>query len=93
MVPLAPAAMTISGSIFQPSQLMLLIKGWYLWILFLTVSFENLSVVYVNSTNWTVRLSARFSDGVLWCGSSLIHRRSGLNLVLYVASLLSTCTW
>jgi hypothetical protein len=47
------------------------------------VSYGNLSFVYVNSINCIVRLSDRCAGGVPWCGSSLIHRRSGLSLELH----------
>jgi hypothetical protein len=82
MVPLAPTEMTISGSIFQPCWVMSLISGWYFWILLLIVSCGNLSFVYVNSINCTVRLSVGCGGEVLWCGNYLIHRRSGLNRAL-----------
>ena len=36
----------------------------------------------MNSINYTVRLSAGCGGGVLWCGNSLTHKRSGLNLEL-----------
>ena len=48
----------------------------------LIVSYENLSFVYVNSINCMVRLSVGCSGGVLWCGSSLIHKMSGLKRAL-----------
>ena len=44
VVPLAHATMTMSGSTFQPNSAMLFIRGWYLWILLLIVSFGNLSL-------------------------------------------------
>src|ERR1700738_598924 len=74
--------MTISGSTFQPCWVMSLISGWYFWILLSIVFCGNLSFVYVNSINCTVRLFVGCGGGVLWCGSSLIHRRSGLNRAL-----------
>ena len=57
VVPLAPAVMIISGSIFHPCWVMSLISGWYFWILLLIVSSGNLSFVYVNSINCIMRLS------------------------------------
>jgi hypothetical protein len=80
VVPLAPATMTISGFTFHHCWVMSLISGWYFWVLLLIVSCVNLSLVYVNSINCIVRLSVTCVGGVLWCGSSLIHSRSGLNL-------------
>jgi hypothetical protein len=62
--------------------MMLLISGWCFWILLFIVSCENLSFVYVNSINCMVRLSIGFIGGVYWCGSSLIHSKSCLNLAL-----------
>ena len=44
VVPLAPAVMTMSGSTFHPNSAILLIKGWYLWILLVIVSCGNLSL-------------------------------------------------
>jgi hypothetical protein len=82
VVPLAPAVMTMSGSIFHPCWVMALISGWYLRVLLFIVSCENLSFVYVISMNCTVRLFVGWGGGVLWCGSSLIHMRSCLNLAL-----------
>src|ERR1700738_3681779 len=82
VVPLAPAVMIIIGSTFQPCWVMSLISGWYFWILLLIVSCGNLSFVYVNSINCTVRLSVGCDGGIFWCGNSLIHKRSGLNLAL-----------
>ena len=38
--------------------------------------------MYVISLNCMVRLSIGFVGGIYWCGSSLIHSRSGLNLAL-----------
>ena len=83
VVPLAPAVMTISGSTFHPCWVMSLISGWYFRVLLSIVSCENLSLVYVNSMNCTVRLFDGYGGGVLWCESSLIHRRSGLSLALH----------
>ena len=65
VVPLAPAVMTMRGSIFHPWLVMLLINGWYFWILLLMVSCENLSLQYVNSINCMVRLSSGLSGGLL----------------------------
>ena len=52
---LAPAVITMSGSIFQPLAAMLSISGLYLLILVSNVSGENLSLQYVNSMNCMVR--------------------------------------
>ena len=65
--------------VYFPSSL---INSWYFWILLLIVFCENLSLVYVNSIYCTVRLLVGCGGEVLWCGSSLIHRRSGLSLEL-----------
>ena len=44
VVSLAPAVMTMSGSIFHPKSVMLFISGWYFWILFSIVLCGNLSL-------------------------------------------------
>ena len=82
VVPRAPAVMTKSGSTFHPSCLSLSNNGWYLVILLFMVSCGNLSLVYVNSINWTVRSFVGFNGGELRYGSPLMHNRSGLNLAL-----------
>jgi hypothetical protein len=51
VVPRAPIVMTIRRSTFHPCAVMLLSRGWYLFILLVMVSCENLSLVYVNSMN------------------------------------------
>jgi hypothetical protein len=72
----------MSGSTFHPWQMRILINGWYIRILLYIVSYENMSLVYVNSINCIMRVFVGFSDGVLYCGSHLLHSRSGLNLEL-----------
>ena len=64
VVPLAPAVITMSGSTVHPRSLMSSISGWYFWILLLIVSWENLSLVYVNSINCTLRLSVGDGGGL-----------------------------
>jgi hypothetical protein len=54
-VALAPAVMTISGSIFHPLEAILSIRGLYLWFFASVASKENLSLQYVNSINCMVR--------------------------------------
>ena len=44
VVPLTPAVMTMSGSVFQPRLMMSFIKGWYFCVLFTIVSCGNLSL-------------------------------------------------
>ena len=61
---LAPAVMTISGSIFQPRAAMLSINGWYLLVLASSVDGENLSLQYVNSINCKVTVWSIFVGGV-----------------------------
>ena len=61
---LAPAVMTISGSIFQPRAAMLSISGWYLLVLASSVAGENLSLQYVNSINCKVIVWSIFVGGV-----------------------------
>ena len=36
-----------------------------------------MSLIYVNSINWTVRLSIGDGGGLLWYGSLLMQSRSG----------------
>jgi hypothetical protein len=61
---LAPAVITISGSIFQPRAAMLSINGWYLLVLASSVAGENLSLQYVNSMNCMVTVWSTFVGGV-----------------------------
>ena len=82
VVPLAPAVITMSGSTIHPRSLMSSISGWYFWILLFIVSWENLSLVYVNSINCTVRLSVGDGGGLFWCGSPLMQSRPGFSLAL-----------
>ena len=56
VVALAPAVITIRGSIFQPLSAILSINGLYLLYFVSSVSGENLSLQYVNSMNCMVRL-------------------------------------
>ena len=51
VVPLAPAASTMSGATFQPFVVMLFMSGWYFIIFLSKVSVANLSLQYVNSMN------------------------------------------
>ena len=46
------------------------------------VSCENLSLQYVNSINWILRLSSGIVGGFAWYGSPLTHMISNLNLAL-----------
>ena len=64
VVALAPAVMTIRGSIFHPLAVMLSISGLYLLVLASSVSGENLSLQYVNSINCMVRLGFIFVGGI-----------------------------
>ena len=41
-----------------------------------------MSLVYVNSINYTMRFYVGFSGGVLRYGNPLIHSKLGLNLAL-----------
>ena len=55
VVALAPAVMTISGSIFHPLAAILSISGLYL-VVFASIAYgENLLLQYVNSINCMVR--------------------------------------
>ena len=58
VVALAPAVMTISGSIFHPWEAILSISGLYLLFFASIASRENLSLQYVNSINCMVRLGS-----------------------------------
>jgi len=66
VVPLAPAIMTMSGSIFLPWAMILLISGWYFWILLSIVTCENLSLECVNKINCIVKLLFGLVGGLLW---------------------------
>ena len=60
---LAPAVITMSGSIFQPRAAMFSISGLYLLALASSVSGENLSLQYVNSMNCMVSVWSIFVGG------------------------------
>ena len=76
---LAPAVMTISGSMFQPLLVILFINGLY----FFGYSIIWYSIVqYVNSMNCIVRFSFGSVGGGDWYGSPFTHKRLGLNLAL-----------
>ena len=62
-VALAPAVMTISGSIFHPLEAILAISGLYLLFFASIASGENLSLQYVNSINCMVRLGSMSLGG------------------------------
>ena len=64
-VALAPAVMTISGSIFHPLEAMLAISGMYLLFFASIVYGENLSLQFVNSINCMVRLGSMSVGGLL----------------------------
>jgi hypothetical protein len=71
-VALAPAVMTISGSIFHPLEAMLAISGLYLLFFASIASGENLSLQYVNSMNCMVRLGSVSLGG--GCEAYFINR-------------------
>ena len=68
VVALAPATIPIRGSIFHSSVLMSLISGWYFSVLISMASCENLSLPYLNSINWIVRLGQSDLEGELRMG-------------------------
>ena len=76
---LAPAVITMSGSIFQPRAAMLSMSGLYLLALASSVSGENLSLQYVNSMNCMVRAWSMCVGSSSWYGNPLTQRMSGLN--------------
>ena len=53
---LAPAVITMSGSIFQPRVAMFSLSGSYLLVLASSVFGENMSLQYVNSMKCMVRV-------------------------------------
>ena len=57
---LAPAVITMSGSIFHPRATMFSISGLYLLALASSVSGENLSLQYVNSMNCMISVLSIF---------------------------------
>ncbi len=63
VVALAPAVMTIIGSIFHPLEAILSISGLYLLFFASIASRENLSLQYVNSINCMVRLGSILVGG------------------------------
>jgi hypothetical protein len=62
-VALAPAVMTISGSIFHPLEAILAISGLYLLFFTSIVYGEKMSLQYVNSINCMVRLGSMSLGG------------------------------
>jgi len=82
VVALAPAVMTIRGSTFHPLAVILAISGLYLLVLATNVSGENMSLQYVNSINFMVKLWSMLVGGSFWYGKPLMQRMSGLNLEL-----------
>ena len=60
---LAPAVITMSGSIFQPLAAIFSISALYLLVLASSVCGENLSLQYVNSMNCIVRFWSIFVGG------------------------------
>ena len=81
-VALAPAHITISGSIFQPLFIIFSINGWYFSIFAIIVSGKNLSLQYANSMNCIVRLLSGPIGSFAWYGNPLTYKRFGLNLAL-----------
>ena len=64
---MAPAVITMSGSIFQPRATMFSISGLYLLALASSVCSENLPLQYVNSMNcmvrvWSIFVGVHFSN-------------------------------
>ena len=82
VVPLAPAASTMSGAIFQPFVMMLFMSGWYFVIFLSKVSVANLSLQYVKSMNCMVRSGVRVYGGGWLYGWPMMHNMSGLSLAL-----------
>jgi hypothetical protein len=60
---LAPAVITMSGSIFQPRATMFSINGLYLLALASSVAGENILLQYVNSMNCMVIVWSIFVGG------------------------------
>ena len=69
--------------VYFPIMFPKVIHEWFVFMNFLfLVSWENMSLVYVNSMNWTVRLAIGDGGGLLWYGSPLMQSRSGFSLAL-----------
>ena len=81
-VAMAPTMMTISGSIFHPLEAMLAIIGLYLLFFAWFASGKNLSLPYVNSINYMVRLGSMSVGGSFWYNNPLTQSISGQNLAL-----------
>ena len=79
---LAPDASTMSGAVFYPLAVMLLMSGWYLVIFLSLVSVENLSLQYVNSMNCIEIYAVGLSGGGWLYGWPKMHSKSGLSLAL-----------
>ena len=74
VVALAPAVMTICGSIFQALLVILCINGLY-FLFLVIISHGILSLHYVNSMNCIVRFSFGFVVGNYWYGSPFTRKR------------------
>ena len=91
VVPLPLVVMTIRGSTFQPLLLMLLISGWYFYFQFSNFSCKTLSLQYVNSINWIVRLCVGFDGGSFLYGSPyLCPLKTSLYMSLVCGKLVTT---
>jgi hypothetical protein len=77
---MAPAASTMSGAIFQPLAMILLMSGWYFVVILSVVSTVNLSLQYVNSINCVVIYGVGASGGGWLYGWP---RMCGLSLALW----------
>ena len=82
VVALAPATKTMSGAMFHPLVVMLLMSGWF-FVFFQSRAFvANMSLQYVNSMNCMVHYSVGASSGGWLYGWPMMHSMSDLNLAL-----------
>jgi hypothetical protein len=80
MAPLTPAVMVIRGFVFHPLFFMSLISGSYLeWFCVIAYS-GNRSWQYVNLMIWIIFLFDGVKGVVVWLGTPIVHRMSGLSL-------------
>jgi hypothetical protein len=84
VVALAPAASTytMSGAVFQPLAMILLMSGWYSVVFMSLVSAVYLSLQYVNSINYIGIFGVGDSGGGWLYGWPRMHMMSCLTLAL-----------
>ena len=76
------AIISISESTFHLLLMMLSIRDWYFFIFVVIISEENLSLQYVNSMKYILRMLSTTTRGFDWYGNPLKQIMSDLYLAL-----------